>query len=229
MNTRMLVVAIASVGVGLIGCEQKAPPSAGQPNKPLGGLSESPQSVLGRSAKAGKDVAGQIQGAQDQAVNLANQVSGEEGTVVVSGVKFTAPKAWASVAPPNQIQTAALRVAPDAGQGETAVAFFARVGGDVQSNINRWKGQVTSEGGSPADAKITEATAGGMKLTIVSMEGTYSAMTMGATKAMPGFGFRGAILEAPGGNIFVRLTGPAAKVREADEAFRGMLMGAVRE
>jgi len=235
MTKRVLAAAFLSVPailtgpVALMGCEQKAPPSAGQPGKPLGGLSESPQSILGKSAKMGKDVGKQIQGSQDQAVNMANEITGGEGTVVVSGAKFAPLKTWASVQPPNRVQTAALRVAPDEGQGETAVAFFANVGGDVASNINRWKSQVTGEGGSPADAKISESTAGGMKLTIVSMEGTYNAMTMGATKAMPGFGFRGAIFETPGGNIFVRLTGPSAKVREADEAFKAMLVGATRD
>ncbi|MBY0262654.1 MAG: hypothetical protein K2Q20_09945 [Phycisphaerales bacterium] len=227
--SRILAAAFLSVPVLLAGCEQKAPPSAGQSNKPLGGLSESPQSILGKSAKMGKDVGTQIQGSQDQAVNMANEIAGGEGTVVVGGVKFTPPKTWASVQPPNRVQTAALRVASDEGKGETAVAFFANVGGDVASNISRWKGQVTAESGGPVDAKISETTASGMKLTIVSMEGTYNAMTMGATKAMPGFAFRGAIFESPTGNIFVRLTGPAAKVRESDDAFKAMLTGASRQ
>jgi hypothetical protein len=232
MKTNMLVAALAAgmIVVGA-GCEEKAPPSVASQSsgKPLDSLAENPTSMYGKSAKAGKDLVGKIQGEQSQAVDAANQVAGGEGTVVVSGVRFTAPKGWASVQPPNRIQTAALRVAGDEGQGETMVAFFANVGGDVASNINRWKTQVTTESGSPADAKITETTAGGMKVTIVSMEGTYNAMTMGATKAMPGFGFRGAIIEAPGGNVFVRLTGPASKVKAAEGAFTQMLTGAARE
>jgi len=40
------------------------------------------------------------------------------------------------------------------------------------------------------------------------------------------YALRGAILESPSGDVFVKLTGPASLVSGAEKAFRSMIAGA---
>lgn len=206
------------------GCDSKTPPaSATNPasNAPLGGLRETPTSIPGKSAAMGRDAARAAANAQDQASNLANDISG--GGITVGGLKFTPPEGWTQTQPPNRMQAAALRV-----DNDTVVAFFGNIGGDVASNINRWKTQVTDPStGKPADARITEeSTASGQKVTFVSMEGTYKGMTTGDDQPKPDTGFRGAILSSGSTSVFVRLTGPASKVKSSEAQFKQMVLGA---
>jgi hypothetical protein len=219
---------LSGVVVGLLvigGCDSKAPPaSATQPQSggALGGLRENPTSIPGKSAAMGRDVARAAAGAQDQASNLANDISG--GGINVGGLKFTAPDSWTQTQPANRMQAAALRV-----DNDTTVAFFGNIGGDVDSNINRWRTQMSDGSGKPVDAKITTDSAAGMKVTFVSMEGTYKGMSGGADDSpKANTGFRGAILAGNDGKpvAFVRLTGPVSKVKSVEAEFRQMVLGA---
>lgn len=220
-------LAAAVVVGGLGGCEQKTPPPASAVNPgsrvPLGGLVDQPNSIPGKAAAAGRDAAKALESASQQAANVADQVQGQGSFVTVGTLNFRVPEGWKSIPPLNRMQTAALQVGENA---QTICVFLTGIGGDTASNLNRWRTQVTDPGtDQPATSRVQNKTINGMKVTMVSMEGTYAAMTTGVTTKLPDQGFRGAIIEAPSGAIFVRLTGPVEAVNGATAAWEKMVMG----
>ncbi len=210
-----------SVLVVVAACEEKAPPpSAGaSSNQPLGNLRESPSSIPGKSAAMGKDAARGIQGAQDAAANAANQITGQSGAeMVVGGLKFAIPSDWKS-APPSSSMTKATYMIPGAGNAQ---CNFSTAGGDVASNLNRWRTQITDASGQPVEGETSEHTVAGIPVVIFKATGTYTAMS--GTK-QPSTAFRGAIIKAPAGLVFVRLTGAAATIGPADQQFESIVLG----
>lgn len=201
---------------------QNANPNAGQG---LSGLSESPTSLAGRSAATGRDAARKITAGQDAAGNLADELAGDASGFTVNNLRFFIPTGWEKTEPASRMQLAAFRVAPDEGKGETQVVFFANIGGNAASNIERWRGQVTKPDGQPADAKIDRTTIKGLDVHTVSMNGTYAGMASAVPTKLPDHGFRAAIIESKSGPIFVRLTGPIPNVELAERAFFDMVKG----
>jgi len=125
----------------------------------------------------------------------------------VAGVKWTAPAGWKSEAA-RPMRAATYTVAATDGDSEAAecVVFFfgPGQGGSVQANVERWQGQFQ---GSPG--KVAKRTIRGFALTTVDVSGDYAGMG-GATKK--GYRMVGAIVENPGGNLFIKFTGPAKTV-----------------
>ena len=71
----------------------------------------------------------------------------------------------------------------------------------------------------------------GLRVTRVQLAGTYLAPggpMMQSTGTRPGTRLLGAIVEAPEGNVFFKLTGPAASVAAAQADFDG-LVGSIRK
>ncbi len=211
---------VGSTLLVLCGCEDKSapPPSAA----PLSGLTETPTSLAGKSAAAGRNAARLAEQSQEQASGLADELAGKSAGSVVGGIEFAVPTTWEKVAP-GPMQAAAYRV-----DGEAQVVFFANIGGGVENNINRWRQQVTTEAGSPADAKVEKRTIAGMPATVVSMDGTYTGMAAGGAPAAPleNAAFRAVIFTGPGGDVFARFTGPKAVVEANRKAWETMILGA---
>lgn len=112
--------------------------------------------------------------------------------------------------------------------GESAageVTFFhfgAGQGGGVQANVNRWLGQF-QDGTSDTRSETVGKTA----VTFVKASGTFlSGMPGGATTPMTDYAMRGAILESPQGDIYIKMTGPDAAVKGAEAAFEKMVKAA---
>src|SRR5512140_3343256 len=123
------------------------------------------------------------------------------------GISWTAPATWKADAPrPMRAATYVVPAAKgDAEGGECGVFYFGQgQGGSVEQNIQRWVGQF--EGAKPPTPKKEKL--GGFDVTTVEVEGTY-ASSMGGPMApktpKPGFKLLGAIVEAPGGNVFFKL------------------------
>ncbi len=212
----------ASLCMSMAACEDKTAPASagggGGGGGPLGNLAESPQSLLGKSAGSGRDVADKIKGAQDDASNLANDVSGQANVVSAGALNFTVPEAWTKKTPDKtKFQAAAFEI-PSASDGPPMqVVFFGSIRGNVASNVERWRGQVQKEDGSKAEAKVETATANGLSVTMVTMNGAYSGMT---GNAIPDAGFRAALVDVGGGEmVCVRLTGLREDVEARTEEF----------
>lgn len=219
-----LSVCALALGVSVfgLGCEDQSAPPPPTKGQGLSKLSETPQSILGKAAKSGKDLAGTIGAGQDQASALADEVSGQASVAVIGGLEFRPPSAWTKTQPASSMQLAAYKV----GEGGALCVFLTGISGSVEDNVARWKKAVTDPGTSdPAPAKVRTQTVQGIKVTLVTMNGTYSSMVSGTPTPQPGSGFRGAIVEGPSGNVFVRLTGPEAEVESATREFEQLVFG----
>ena len=151
-------------------------------------------------------------------------------TGAAAGVAWTVPPRW-EVQPPRTMRMATYLI-PKADEddepGECAVFYFGRgQGGSVDLNLQRWRDQFeTDTGGQPSLAQRT-STINDLAVTTVSLAGTYLAsmgpmFQSGAVKK-PGYRMLGAIIEAPEGNVFVKLTGPKKTVLGADSEFQAFL------
>ncbi len=115
------------------------------------------------------------------------------------------------------------RAAGDADDGEcTVITFGAGKGGSADENVDRWVKQLEGASTPVRSTRIVH----GMTVTRVEATGTYLGMRMpGAPAAPPHPAYRlaGAIVEAPSGSWFFKLTGPDATVKAADAEFDAML------
>jgi hypothetical protein len=148
-----------------------------------------------------------------------------------AGVAWTIPSGW-EVGPARQMRVATYRIhaiAGDPEDAECAVYFFGPgQGGTVEGNLDRWAHQFTApDGQSPAPpAKVERRVIGGLKVSTVVVSGTYlgSGMMMGQEPVKkPRFRMVGAIIEAPEGLVFFKLTGPLNTVAAAEGDFNSLL------
>jgi hypothetical protein len=144
-----------------------------------------------------------------------------------AGISWTAPPAWKSQGErPMRAATYSVPAAPgDSEAGECAVFYFGPgQGGGVDANIQRWLGQFKD---APANLQPKTKTVNGFKVTTIEHSGTYmSGAPMAPVKTpKPGYRLIGSIVEAPGGNVFFKLTGPAKTVAAAQPLFEKMVAG----
>ena len=152
----------------------------------------------------------------------------DPATFEVGGLKFQRPSDWQWVPVTSPMRKAQLKV-PGKSAGDAAELTFFQFGGGpaggVEANVRRWFGQFKSKEG--AEKSETKEIAG-TKVTFVTTEGTFSSgMPGGPTKPLDNYALLGAIVEAKDGPIFVKMTGPSATVKAADEKFRSFVAAAV--
>jgi len=138
----------------------------------------------------------------------------------VAGVHWSAPPGWK--AGEQKPMRAATYTVDDA---ECVVYFFGQgQGGGVQANIDRWKGQF-SQNGQPAEAKTAKRTIHGLPVTTVDISGNYAGMGPmgGASAPKAGYRMLGAIVENPGGNLFLKFTGPVRTIAANEAKFNQLL------
>jgi hypothetical protein len=145
---------------------------------------------------------------------------------------FKAPDAWTTEKPSSNMRVAQYKLPKADGDPEDAslaVFYFgASQGGATQANIDRWVGQMQQPDGSASKdkAKTADQTINGLKVSTVDVTGIYTA------EMSPGSGdrhnnanyrLRGAVIETPKGNYFVKLVGPANTVAKWDQAYNDYL------
>lgn len=147
----------------------------------------------------------------------------------VAGLQWTPPPGWKSEAP-RPMRAATYTVSPTAGDtanAECVVYFFGSgQGGSVEANLERWKGQLVGPDGKPADAKIAKRTVHGLPVTTIDASGDYTGMggPMAASKSTQNnYRLLGAIVEGPGGNVFLKFTGPAKTIAASQPDFEKLL------
>lgn len=100
----------------------------------------------------------------------------------------------------------------------------------MQANIDRWIGQFGQPDGSDsrAKARLWSEEAGGMKVSLVDVSGTYSVgpMAGGSGEPLEGYRMMGAIVEAARGPFFFKLTGPEETVARWEDSFASYIDGA---
>jgi hypothetical protein len=148
-----------------------------------------------------------------------------------AGVAWTVPPAW-EAGPARQMRLATYRIhaiAGDPEDAECAVYFFGTgQGGTVEANLDRWAHQFTApDGQSPAQpGKVEKQVIGGLKVSTMTVSGTYlgAGMMMSQEQVKkPKFRMVAAIVEAPQGLVFFKLTGPLNTVAAAENDFNSLL------
>ena len=145
--------------------------------------------------------------------------------------KWDPPKTW-KLGPEKPMRSATYLIPASTGDPEGGeCAVFANIGGGVQANVDRWIGQFKQADGSDskAKAKTEKKTINGMPATLIELTGTFNGggamMNPGAPAPAEKTGYRllGAIVEAPSGPLYFKLTGPAKTVAAAQADFMAML------
>ena len=152
-----------------------------------------------------------------------------------AGLRWTAPAGWKKAA--AQPMRAATYVIPpasgDTASAECGVYFFgAGQGGSVEANLDRWKGQFHAPGGKPAAARVAKRTAGGLTITTIDTSGEYTGMggpVASTQRVVSGYRLLGAIVEGPGGNVFVKFTGPGKTIAANQQKFEQLLTSFQRD
>jgi hypothetical protein len=137
------------------------------------------------------------------------------------GLKRVAPKS-----PMRKASYEVPKVSGDSEDGELAVFYFGPgQGGTIDANVDRWVKQFS--GIDPGDVKRADRVANGLREHTVEVQhGTFDAgqMAMGAASApKKDYALEGAIVEAPSGAYFFKMTGPAKTVAAARPAFLQLL------
>ena len=163
---------------------------------------------------------------------LVGFVSASEKVVKfeVSGIKFTAPPKWISQKTTSRMRAAQFGV-PDVKGKPPAQCVFYYFGpgeaGGVDANIKRWIGQFAPEPKIKHTVKSEKLN--NVAVTHITAEGTYmDGPPFGAKVPKKGFAMRGAIVLAPRGAIFIKMTGPKAVVVAAEKPFSEMLTSAFK-
>ena len=154
----------------------------------------------------------------------------DAATFAVSAFHFTRPSGWKQVEPSSPMRKAQLQVPGKDGGKPADVTFFffgTGQGGDVQANVQRWLGQVN---GGADTQKVEPQEFNGVKVTLVSTEGTLKASPMGGVpEDAPNSALLGAILEHEDGAVFIKMTGPAELVKGNREQFVSLVKSATEK
>jgi hypothetical protein len=138
------------------------------------------------------------------------------------GIQWTTPEGWQELPSKSPMRKATYKVPGAAGDGELSVFYFgANQGGTVEANIDRWVGQFS--GVLPDAVKRTTKQANGLDQHIVQIStGTFSGGMSGGGPAKDS-GLLGAVVQAPTGMYFFKLTGPAKTLEAQAAAFEQFL------
>ncbi len=153
-------------------------------------------------------------------------------TFQVSEFTFKRPPAWEWIETTSSMRKAQLKVlSPDKKESAEVVFYYFGQGGGggTQANVDRWLGQF-QEPKDQIKAKVEEVTVNNRKVTYVQAEGTYlSGMPAGPKTPQPNTMLLGAVLESESGNVFVKMTGPAALTKGSIAEFKQMVEGALKK
>ena len=143
------------------------------------------------------------------------------------GAFFTLPSSWTAEVPSSAMRLAQASIPGSGGPAQLTVFHFGvGGGGGVESNLERWVGQVEMD---PGVVPLRDTFShGDFTSHWVDVQGTIKPSTMGVgpTTPQPGSRLLGGVVEGPGGPWFFKATGPADTLAEARDDFLGMLRSA---
>jgi hypothetical protein len=152
-------------------------------------------------------------------------------TIAVAGISVTAPADWKNLGPSGMRQ-GNFTFGPLEGETDSATVgifyFGQNQGGSVSENVSRWLGQMTTPSGDlHSEAEVTKETYNGITVHLLSILGTYNASMggpmSGNTVPKENYLMSGAIVEAPDGLVFFKLTGPIKTATQMNQQLRAMV------
>ena len=155
------------------------------------------------------------QGCDDEGNGKPGAAPAPGEPIAIAGIRFDLPEGWIVEEPksvsamlPRLAQFRLPRAEGDTKDGQLT-AFHAAMGGSVQANIDRWKGQFTGGPVEPVAPEIFQVD--GLRCTGVDFSGTYSVPPFmrkpNQPAAQEGRRMIGAILETPGNFPFIKVSG----------------------
>ena len=142
-------------------------------------------------------------------------------------LKFTAPSGWVEEKASSKMRVAQYRLPKADGDTEDAslVLYFfgAGQGGGTAANIERWISQMKQTDGSESKSKAKEEnlTVNGLKITSVTLTGTYTAEMApgsGTFYNNPNYRLRAAVIDTPKGAYYLKIVGPDKTVTKWDRS-----------
>ena len=160
---------------------------------------------------------------------MTSRNSAGAGTpVAAAGLVFELPADWRAEQPSSSMRAAQAVIPGPDGEGQLTVFHFGPGGGGgVESNLQRWAGQVEQDADIPSIRDQFD-NAAGLRVTWIDIQGTLLPSTMGAgpTEPQPGSRLLGAVVEGEGGPWFFKATGPAETLAKGRDALIAMLQAA---
>jgi hypothetical protein len=146
----------------------------------------------------------------------------------IGDVKLQAPSGWKSVKPSSRIVPFELHAPAAEGDKLVGRLTMMSAGGSIEANLERWYNQFEQPDGkkTKAVAKTAKKKVGVHTVHLVDVTGTFLDRPFPmAAEATPRDDYRmlAAIIEAEGGNVFVKFTGPAKTIEEHADAFHKMI------
>lgn len=149
------------------------------------------------------------------------------GTITLLDFNATVPSTWVSKTPSSTSRLAQF-IVPGKDSAEIVVYFFGTsMGGNVDANLARWRGQFTSGDAKPASERVTRDSTGKFPLTIAEYSGSYR-RGLGAGSAdsvRAGQTLIATIVETPRGAMFIQLFGPSGRVSAERDTFLNFVKG----
>jgi hypothetical protein len=143
---------------------------------------------------------------------------------------YKAPDGWVKEEPSSRMRRAQYKLPGQdgAGDAEMAVFVFPGSGGAISANIDRWIGQFKQPDGSSSTDKavVDEKVINGLKMTTVSLTGTYmkSATMMGGdVEELKNYALMAVIVETETDPWFFKATGPEETVNYWKDSFNDFL------
>ncbi len=146
----------------------------------------------------------------------------------LAGIAWDSPPGFERSPAQHPMRAAEYILQTDGGPLSLVAYHFPGMGGSVNDNIERWKGQFDEAAREAAQVESSEVR--GLSLTTLDISGSNAGMHIGPRPeggsddaAAPAQRMLGAVVEAPGGLVFFKLVGPAAAVEGALPGYRSFL------
>ena len=157
----------------------------------------------------------------------ARDLGAQGGTITLLDYKASVPSSWVTRTPSSTSRLAQFTL-PGSDSAEVVVFFFgASMGGNVDANLARWRGQFSNGDTKPAYERVTRDSSGTFPLTIAEYSGTYRrGIGMGSADSVrTGQTLIATIVETPRGAMFIQLFGPSARVTAERDTFLKFVKG----
>ena len=151
----------------------------------------------------------------------------QDRSVTLLDYKAAVPAGWVSKTPSSTSRLAQF-IVPGPDSAEIVVFFFgASMGGNVDANLTRWRGQFSNGDTKPAYERVTRDSSGKFPLTVAEYSGTYRrGVGMGSADSVrTGQTLIATIVETPRGAMFIQLFGPSARVSAERDTFLKFVKG----
>lgn len=144
---------------------------------------------------------------------------------------YQTPDSWVKEIPSSRMRRAQYKLPGQngAGDAEMAVFVFPGSGGAVSANIDRWIGQFRQPDGSSSSDKavVDEKVINGLKMTTVSLTGTYlksASMMSGDVEELKNYELMAVIVETETDPWFFKVTGPEETINYWKDSFNDFLL-----